>query len=52
MVYRPLKVTVQRDDIHEKQGRIYIPRVKGSIAKTYPRNRWTSGAGPIWETGG
>jgi site-specific recombinase XerD len=27
---------LQRDDIHEKQGRIYIPRVKGSIAKTYP----------------
>ena len=25
-----------RDDIHEKQGRIYIPRVKGSIAKTSP----------------
>ena len=27
---------LQRDDIHEQQGRIYIPRVKGSIAKTYP----------------
>jgi type 1 fimbriae regulatory protein FimB len=27
---------LQRDDVHEKQGRIYIPRVKGSIAKTYP----------------
>ena len=27
---------LQRDDIHEKQGRISIPRVKGSIAKTYP----------------
>ena len=27
---------LQRDDIHETQGRIYIPRVKGSIAKTYP----------------
>ncbi len=27
---------LQRNDIHEKQGRIYIPRVKGSIAKTYP----------------
>jgi Phage integrase family len=27
---------LQRDNIHEKQGRIYIPRVKGSIAKTYP----------------
>src|SRR5215510_10731438 len=27
---------LQRDDIHEKQGRIYIPRVKGSIANTYP----------------
>jgi site-specific recombinase XerD len=26
---------LQRDDIHEKQGRIYIPRVKGFIAKTY-----------------
>ncbi len=26
----------QRDDVHEKQGRIYIPRVKGSSAKTYP----------------
>ena len=23
-------------DVHAKQGRIYIPRVKGSIAKTYP----------------
>src|SRR2546428_1210957 len=27
---------LQCDDVHEKQGRIYIPRVKGSIAKTYP----------------
>jgi site-specific recombinase XerD len=27
---------LQRDDVHEKQGRIFIPRVKGSIAKTYP----------------
>lgn len=27
---------LQRDDVHTKQGRIYIPRVKGSIAKTYP----------------
>jgi type 1 fimbriae regulatory protein FimB len=27
---------LQREDVHEKQGRIYIPRVKGSIAKTYP----------------
>ena len=27
---------LHRDDIHEKQGRIYISRVKGSIAKTYP----------------
>ena len=27
---------LQRSDIHEKQGRIYIPRVKGSIAKTCP----------------
>jgi site-specific recombinase XerD len=27
---------LQRDDIHETQGRIYIPRVKGSIATTYP----------------
>src|SRR2546425_12845246 len=27
---------LQRDDVHEKQDRIYIPRVKGSIAKTYP----------------
>jgi integrase/recombinase XerD len=27
---------LQRADVHEKQGRIYIPRVKGSIAKTYP----------------
>ena len=27
---------LQRDDVHAKQGRIYIPRVKGSIAKTYP----------------
>ena len=27
---------LQRVDVHEKQGRIYIPRVKGSIAKTYP----------------
>jgi integrase/recombinase XerD len=27
---------LQRGDVHAKQGRIYIPRVKGSIAKTYP----------------
>src|SRR3984893_10544678 len=27
---------LQSNDVHEKQGRIYIPRVKGSIAKTYP----------------
>src|SRR5215813_2307959 len=27
---------LQRDDVHAKQGRIYIPRVKGSIAKIYP----------------
>ena len=27
---------LQRDDVHAKQGRIYISRVKGSIAKTYP----------------
>jgi integrase/recombinase XerD len=27
---------LQRDDVHEQQGRMYIPRVKGSIAKTYP----------------
>ena len=27
---------LQRVDVHEKQGRIYIPRGKGSIAKTYP----------------
>ena len=27
---------LQRDDVHAKQGRIYIPRVKGSITKTYP----------------
>jgi integrase len=27
---------LQREDVHEKQGRIDIPRVKGSIAKTYP----------------
>ena len=27
---------LHRDDVHAKQGRIYIPRVKGSIAKTYP----------------
>jgi integrase len=27
---------LQRDDVHAKQGRIYIPRVKGSLAKTYP----------------
>ena len=34
---RASKVSLlQRDDIHETQGRIYIPRVKGSIAKTYP----------------
>jgi type 1 fimbriae regulatory protein FimB len=27
---------LQRADVHEKHGRIYIPRVKGSLAKTYP----------------
>src|SRR2546421_11011229 len=27
---------LQRNDVHAKQGRIYIPRVKGSIAQTYP----------------
>jgi type 1 fimbriae regulatory protein FimB len=27
---------LQREDIHAQQGRIYIPRVKGSVAKTYP----------------
>jgi integrase/recombinase XerD len=27
---------LQRDDGHAQQGRIYLPRVKGSIAKTYP----------------
>src|SRR5215470_5297849 len=27
---------LQRDDVHAQQGRIYIPHVKGSIAKTYP----------------
>ncbi len=27
---------LQREDVHEKQGRIDIPRVKGSLAKTYP----------------
>ena len=27
---------LQRQDIHARQGRIYIPRVKGSISKTYP----------------
>lgn len=27
---------LQRDDINEKQGRIYIHRVKGSISKAYP----------------
>ena len=27
---------LQRDDLHAKQGRIDIPRVKGSIAKTSP----------------
>src|SRR4051812_7594878 len=27
---------LQRADVHEKQGRIYIPRVKGSLAPTYP----------------
>jgi type 1 fimbriae regulatory protein FimB len=27
---------LQRQDIHDRQGRIYIPRVKGSISKTYP----------------
>ena len=39
---------LQRDDVHVKQGRIYIPRVKGSIAKTYPLQPKTSGSsGPI-----
>src|SRR2546422_4645416 len=28
---------LRREDINTRQGRIYIPRVKGSIAKTYPR---------------
>lgn len=27
---------LQRDDINDKQGRIYIHRVKGSVSKTYP----------------
>jgi integrase len=27
---------LQRQDIHDRQGRIYIPCVKGSISKTYP----------------
>ncbi|ETX06589.1 MAG: hypothetical protein ETSY2_16235 [Candidatus Entotheonella gemina] len=27
---------LQRDDINDKQGRIYIHRVKGSISKAYP----------------
>ena len=27
---------LQRADVHEKQGRIYIPRVTGSLATTYP----------------
>jgi integrase len=27
---------LQRQDIHARQGRIYIPRVKGSISNTYP----------------
>lgn len=27
---------LHRADVQEKQGRIYIPRVKGSLAKTYP----------------
>jgi integrase len=27
---------LQRDDVHAKQGRIDIPRVKGSLAKTSP----------------
>ena len=27
---------LQRQDIHARQGRIDIPRVKGSISKTYP----------------
>jgi integrase len=26
---------LQRHDIHDRQGRIYIPRVKGSVSKTY-----------------
>ena len=27
---------LQRQDIHDRQGRIYIPRVKGSVSNTYP----------------
>jgi site-specific recombinase XerD len=27
---------LQREDLNTQQGRIYIPRVKGSMAKTYP----------------
>jgi site-specific recombinase XerD len=27
---------LHRADVHAKQGHIYIPRVKGSLAKTYP----------------
>ena len=27
---------LQREDLNTQQGRIYIPRVQGSIAKTYP----------------
>jgi type 1 fimbriae regulatory protein FimB len=27
---------LQRQDIRDRQGRIYIPRVKGSVSKTYP----------------
>ena len=35
---------LHRDDIHAKPGRIYIPRVKGSLAKPIPYNRRTSGS--------
>ena len=27
---------LQRQDIHARKGRIYIPRVKGSVSNTYP----------------
>src|SRR5712691_11431001 len=35
---------LQRGDIHAKQGRIYIPRVKGSIAKPIHCNQRTCAA--------